>query len=380
VTVNNVNFPPVITAGISTDVTMDEDGDPTGFSLMLNATDADKDTLTWSVQTPASYGVALVSGTGITKTVNYTPPDNYYGIDSFRVRVTDGVAADSILVVVTINPINDAPIAENDIRATPPDTAVTIPVLANDTDIENDTLTVTAVTQGSKGTVTFNSTTVTYTPNANETGSDSFTYSISDGNGGRDTATVTIQLGMFEVFLPLVFNNFVSAPDLVVTGVSASSTLVEVTITNQGTMATSSGFWVDFYINPDPVPTHENEVWSDVADEGIVWGVNVSIAAGESLTLRYSTAPGAPNLYYSAVNSNFSGLLAVGTPVYAQVDSAHLNTTYGGVLEIHEILGTTYNNVSAAYTAVAPTSATAQPAFSPLGSEQLDLPLRPQAN
>ncbi len=381
VTVNDINFPPAITEGISTDVTMDEDGSPTPFSLTLHATDEDGDTLTWSVQTQAGYGIATVSGTGTAKTVNYTPPADYFGIDSFRVRVTDGHGgADSILVVVTIDPVNDAPNAVNDIKATPPETAVTLTVLANDTDPENDTLAVTAVTQGSKGSVTFDSTTVTYTPNANETGSDSFTYSISDGNGGSDTATVTIQLGMFEIFLPLVLNNFVSAPDLVVTNVSASSTLVEVTIENQGTMATSSGFWVDFYINPDPVPTHENEVWSDVADEGIVWGVNVSIAAGESLTLRYSTAPGAPNLYYSAVNSSFSGLLAVGTPVYAQVDSAHLNTSYGGVLENHEILGTTYNNVSAAYTAVAPTSATAQPAFSPLGSEQLDLPLRPQAN
>lgn len=380
VTVNNVNFAPQITEGISTDVTMDEDGSPTPFSLTLHATDADNDTLTWSVQTPASYGVALVSGTGSTKTVNYTPPANYYGIDSFRVRVTDGVAADSILVVVTINPINDAPNAVNDTRATPPDTAVTITVLANDTDPENDTLAVTAVTQGSKGTVTHNGTTVTYTPDANQSGSDSFTYTISDGHGGSDTATVTIQLGMFEIFLPVVLNNFVSAPDLVVTNVSASSTLIEVTIENQGTMATSSGFWVDFYIDPDPVPTHENEVWSDVADEGIVWGVNVAIAAGESLTLRYSTAPGAPNLYYSAVNSSYSGLLPVGTPVYAQVDSAHLNTTYGGVLEIHEILGTTYNNVSSAYMAVAPTAAVFQPAFGQVTQEQLVLPLRPEPN
>ncbi len=384
VTVNNINFPPIITEGISTDVTMDEDGSPTPFSLTLHATDDDADTLTWSLQTQAGYGVATVTGTGNAKTVNYTPPANYFGIDSFRVRVSDGHGgADSILVVVTIDPVNDAPNAVNDTKATPPETAVTISVLANDTDPENDTLTVTAVTQGSKGSVTHNGTTVTYTPNTNETGSDSFTYTISDGNGGSDTATVSVQLGMYEIFLPLALNNFVSAPDLVVTNVSASSTLVEVTIENQGTMATSSGFWVDFYVDPDPVPTHENEVWSDVADEGIVWGVNISIPAGESLTLRYSTALGAPNLYYSAVNSSFSGLLPVGTPVYAQVDSAHLNTTYGGVLEIHEILGTAYNNVSAAYTAVAPTAPTAQPALDQLGGAgqgPLALPLRPEPN
>lgn len=381
VSVDNVNFPPVISEGTSTSVTMDEDGSPTAFSLTLHATDPDADTLTWSLQSQASHGVAIVTGTGTSKTVSYTPAAHYFGSDSFIVRVNDGHGGlDSITVNVTINPINDAPDAVDDSRATPPETAVVITVLDNDTDPENDTLTVTAVTQGSKGSVTHNGTTVTYTPNANQTGSDNFTYTISDGHGGSDTATVTVQLGLYKLFIPLVLNNFVSAPDLIVTNISASSTLVEVTIENQGTMATSSGFWVDFYIDPDPVPMHENEVWSDVSDEGIVWGVNVSIAAGDSLTLRYSTAPGAPNLFYSEENSGYTGLLPVGTTVYAQVDSAHLNTTYGGVLELHEILGTAYNNVSAAYTAVAPTAPASTPALSQLGEAQLDLPLRPEAN
>src|SRR6185295_3910959 len=62
-------------------------------------------------------------------------------------------------------------------------------------DPDNDTLTVTAVTQGTKGAVTINGgTTVTYTPNLNANGSDSFTYTIGDGNGGTDTATVSITI------------------------------------------------------------------------------------------------------------------------------------------------------------------------------------------
>ncbi|MCB9008104.1 MAG: cadherin-like domain-containing protein, partial [Ardenticatenaceae bacterium] len=242
-----------------------------------------------------------------------------------------------------------------------------------------DTLTITAVTQGSKGSVSHNGTTVTYTPNADETGSDSFTYTISDGNGGSDTATVTMQLGSFEIFVPTMLNNFVSAPDLVVTQINASSNLIEVTVENQGTQPTTSGFWVDFYINPSPVPTHENELWDDLSAEGIAWGVNISIAAGESLTLRYSTAANAPNLYFSPNDSDYGGTLPVGTPVYAQVDSAHLNTTFGGVLETHEILGTAYNNVSAPFTAVAflasaaEQSAASQTATAP---DPFDLPLR----
>ncbi len=381
VTINVVasNDLPIITEGASTNVTMSEDGSPTAFSLTLNATDPDGNTLTWSIQTQAGYGTATATGTGNSKVIGYTPTANYNGSDSFVVQVSDGFGgSDTITVNVTITPVNDAPVAVNDSASTQPDTAVVINVLNNDTDVENDSLTVTAVTQGSKGSVSHNGTTVTYTPNPNESGSDSFTYTISDGNGGSDTATVTVQLGDYEIFLPMVVNNFVSAPDLVVTHINASSDLIEVTIENQGSQATSSGFWVDFYIDPDPVPTHENQLWPHVSDEGIAWGVNVSIPAGDSLTLSYSTAPGAPNLYYSPENSDYSGSLPVGTPVYAQVDSAHLNTTYGGVLETHEILGQAYNNVSSEYTAVASATSvvSAEPAAGYSGVPPLGLPLR----
>ena len=73
------------------------------------------------------------------------------------------------------------------------DTARTIAVLGNDSDLDGDTLSVASVTQGANGTVAINGdNTVTYTPNANFNGSDSFTYTVADGNGGTDTATVTV--------------------------------------------------------------------------------------------------------------------------------------------------------------------------------------------
>ena len=67
-----------------------------------------------------------------------------------------------------------------------------INVLTNDTDANADTLTVTAVTQGAHGSVAFTAASVSYTPNANYFGADSFTYTIDDGNGGSDTATVSV--------------------------------------------------------------------------------------------------------------------------------------------------------------------------------------------
>src|SRR5205814_8269695 len=74
-------------------------------------------------------------------------------------------------------------------------TPLIIPVLANDTDADNDTLTVSQVTQGPHGSVVINiDGTVTYTPNANYNGADSFTYTITDGKGGSGGATVTVTL------------------------------------------------------------------------------------------------------------------------------------------------------------------------------------------
>ncbi|NNE86398.1 MAG: tandem-95 repeat protein [Alphaproteobacteria bacterium] len=88
---------------------------------------------------------------------------------------------------------NNAPTAVNDAPTTAEDTAVIVSVLSNDSDPENDPLTITAVTQGANGSVVNNGDgTVTYTANADYNGADSFTYTIDDGNGGTDTATVNV--------------------------------------------------------------------------------------------------------------------------------------------------------------------------------------------
>jgi len=68
--------------------------------------------------------------------------------------------------------------------------ANTFNVLVNDTDADGDSLTVTGVTQGTHGAVVNNGSSVSYTPNANYFGTDSFTYTISDGHGGTDGGTM----------------------------------------------------------------------------------------------------------------------------------------------------------------------------------------------
>jgi len=89
--------------------------------------------------------------------------------------------------------INNSPIAKNDSATTGQDVEVFIAVLTNDSDPDSgDSLNVSAVTQGANGTVTNYGTDVAYRPNISFSGSDRFTYTVSDGNGGFDTATVTV--------------------------------------------------------------------------------------------------------------------------------------------------------------------------------------------
>ena len=112
--VTGVNDPPIIAEGSSIAVVMDEDNAPTAFALILNASDFDGDTLTWSIDVPpaaqATKGVPATSGTGTSKVIAYSPNLNENGLDSFVVRVFDGIIASTITVNLTINAINDPPV------------------------------------------------------------------------------------------------------------------------------------------------------------------------------------------------------------------------------------------------------------------------------
>ncbi len=172
------------------------------------------------------------------------------------------------------------------------------------------------------------------------------------------TQTITVVPNAYLLYLPLIMKNYqnISGPDLVVSNVSATASGVLVRIENQGDQAVEKSedneFWVDFYVAPSPAPVAVNQVWNDGRSTyGVAWGVTqdaLPIQPGGVLTLTYSTAPGAPNLYYFSDLSNFPSALAAGTAVYAQVDSYNALTNYGAVLETHEASGDAYNNILAA--------------------------------
>jgi len=171
----------------------DEDT-PVTINVLVNDEDVDGDTLAVTEASDPANGTTKVN---TDDTITYTPKLDYYGEDTFSYTIGDGNGgSDTATVTITVNPVNDAPAALDDSYTTDEDTPLIVAapgVLANDSDVEGDTLTVTSKTGPSHGDVTISADgSFTYTPEANFNGLDSFVYSISDGNGGSGNATVTI--------------------------------------------------------------------------------------------------------------------------------------------------------------------------------------------
>ncbi|MHA2211296.1 MAG: Ig-like domain-containing protein, partial [Candidatus Thorarchaeota archaeon] len=123
-------------------------------------------------------------------TIIYDTPGTY--TVAYRL-VDDFDAAGNIQTAkIVVLPLNIAPVAEDDAVSTAEDTAIAIDVLDNDSDANGDALTIDSIAPPSHGTVELVDGLITYTPDANYNGPDSFTYTISDGNGGTDNAMVTI--------------------------------------------------------------------------------------------------------------------------------------------------------------------------------------------
>ena len=162
---------------------------PVNVNVVANDSDPDGDSLTVTQIGTPSNGTATDNGDG---TVTYSPNPNFNGNDSFNYTISDGEFSSTAQVTVTVAPANDGPDANNDNGSTDEDTAVTVDVLANDTDTDGGTLTVTAASDPANGRVVVNSDSIDYIPDTNFHGNDSFTYTISDGQGGSDTAVVSM--------------------------------------------------------------------------------------------------------------------------------------------------------------------------------------------
>jgi uncharacterized delta-60 repeat protein len=201
-----VNDAPSFTAGL--DQTVNEDVGPRtvpnwATGRIAGPPNESGQTLSFEIvsnSNPALFAAdPAVSEAGV---LTYTPAADAHGSATIELLVRDsgGTANGGTDVSATqsftiaVRPVADAPVAADDDLTANPAVPLAIDVLANDTDADGDVLSVLSFTQPAGGTVVRDGTGLRYTAKAGTFGADSFTYTVSDGNGGTDTAVVSLNV------------------------------------------------------------------------------------------------------------------------------------------------------------------------------------------
>ncbi|MDY8149782.1 tandem-95 repeat protein [Vibrio sp. PBL-C16] len=187
-----VNFTVAPVADIVADKATVVEDTPTIIKVLGNDTfEGDDKVVSLDTNNGPANGTVSVNPDG---SVTYTPNDNYHGTDSFTYIVTSGGVSESTTVNVDVTPVNDAPVAKDDAATTQEDTAVTIDVLPNDTDIDGDTLSIqSASVPETQGTVEIVDGKLVFTPAENFHGEAEITYTVTDGAlTDQATANVTV--------------------------------------------------------------------------------------------------------------------------------------------------------------------------------------------
>jgi hypothetical protein len=191
ITVTAANDAPV---AVDDTETILEDAALTNITVLDDDTDADGDSLTLSSVSLDDSSLGTVAINADNTTIDFTPAADANGTATVTYTVSDGTTTDTGNLVITITAVNDAPVAVDDAEATDDNTTLTgILLLDDDTDVDGDSLSLTAITSPSNGTITMVGNTVTYAPNANASidYSETLTYTVSDGTV-TDTGTLTI--------------------------------------------------------------------------------------------------------------------------------------------------------------------------------------------
>ncbi|MFH4574239.1 tandem-95 repeat protein, partial [Vibrio diabolicus] len=185
-----VNFTVTPVADIVADKATVVEDTPTIIKVLGNDTfEGDDKVVSLDTNNGPANGTVSVNPDG---SVTYTPNDNYHGADSFTYIVTSGGVSESTTVNVDVTPVNDAPVAKDDTAITDEDTPVTIHVLPNDTDVDDDKLSIeSASVPKEQGTVEVVDGKLVFTPAENFNGDAEITYTVTDGQL-TDEATVTV--------------------------------------------------------------------------------------------------------------------------------------------------------------------------------------------
>jgi large repetitive protein len=166
-------------------LSVDEDG---SLNLTLSGTDPDGDNLTFVIVTPPTNGVL----SGVIPNLVYTPFGNYFGADALLFAATDGQATSApVAITITVRPINDAPVVNSATVVVNEDEGTPIALLAFD--VDGDPLSF-SVTAPAHGTLTGNASNLTYSPNRDYFGTDSFAVRVSDGHVESAPALISLNV------------------------------------------------------------------------------------------------------------------------------------------------------------------------------------------
>lgn len=197
------------------DVLVTDEDTAAEISPLENDTDPDNETLTLTIlQNPANGNVEMLAG----GSCRYVPSSNFSGTDIFTYRVSDGSASSTASVRITVNPVNDSPVASDDLFTTNENTSGTIHILGNDYDAEGDALTPVILTQPTAGSAAIQADgSVLYTPQPGYSGSDHFTYSVTDSGGLSDSASVSVIIAPIAVAFSAVADSLAVSEDSQIT-------------------------------------------------------------------------------------------------------------------------------------------------------------------
>ena len=179
-------------------LTVNED---TPLNLVLQGTDTNGDTLTYSVVNSPTRGQL----TGVAPNLTYSPAPNDYGTDSLTFVVNDGQVTSAVAtVLITILPVNDSPVAIAQTVTTAQNSSVTITL--DGSDPEGDLLTGLIVTAPTNGTASVTGRQILYTPGVNYSGGDQITFRLNDGGASSADATISITVVPPIVVVPQITN------------------------------------------------------------------------------------------------------------------------------------------------------------------------------
>ena len=301
VTVTPVNDAPVLGDDAAT---TNEDVAVT-IDVLANDADTDGDTL-GVVAASAPNGTVVIEPDG---RLLYTPNADFNGTDTITYTVSDGTTTVDAAATVTVNPIDDAPVANDDAATVDEDGSILIDVLANDTDVDGDALTITGVTPGANGAAVIENGRIRYTPNADFNGTDTIAYTMSDGTTSVG-ATVTVTVNPVNDAPRLTDDVAAAVEDggTITIGVlpndmDVDGTIDPTTVRIEGTPDPTQGTWtarpdgsIDFTPAPDfnGVATASYSVADDMGARSAPATITVNVAAVNDAPMAVADSASTP--------------------------------------------------------------------------------------